>query len=223
MNAAFRGAVAQYKGTPKPITRAPRLRLECRQDSGRNNDRASSFAAGRRGAREAGTRAKRVRVPSRVAAGCPGHERRPSSHTQRVCRLYKQALKTTLDWAVKRSIWAREADKLRIEFDEGAKLPLGSAKAIFLINEAERRLAARIHPEPYVLPYMPGGSKFMRNAPLPLEVCWDGRDNIPEGAVETYKAAFRNIDMTRVVPGEKAMSEQGQVFVDNSTRQYWTN
>ncbi len=39
-----------------------------------------------------------------------------------------------------------------------------------LVREAEEKLVAHTHPDPYVIPYMPGGSKFMRNPPPPFEV-----------------------------------------------------
>lgn len=39
-----------------------------------------------------------------------------------------------------------------------------------LIREAEEQLAAWAHPDPYVNPYMAGGSRFMRNPALPLNV-----------------------------------------------------
>ena len=39
-----------------------------------------------------------------------------------------------------------------------------------VIREAEKELERYTHPDPYVVPYMPGGSKFMRNPPPPLDV-----------------------------------------------------
>lgn len=39
-----------------------------------------------------------------------------------------------------------------------------------LVREATERLVANTHPDPYIQPYMPGGSKFMRNPPPPFEV-----------------------------------------------------
>ena len=39
-----------------------------------------------------------------------------------------------------------------------------------LVREAEEKLVEYTHPDPYVIPYMPGGSKFMRNPPPPFEV-----------------------------------------------------
>lgn len=39
-----------------------------------------------------------------------------------------------------------------------------------LIREGQERLEKYTHPDRYITPYMPGGTLFMRNPPLPLEV-----------------------------------------------------
>ncbi|MGK3746816.1 MAG: hypothetical protein ACI90V_013679, partial [Bacillariaceae sp.] len=52
-------------------------------------------------------------------------------------------------------------------------------------QEGEDQLFVYTHPEPYRNPIMPGGSKFMRNPPLPMDVCFpDG--NYPADA-PTYE------------------------------------
>lgn len=38
------------------------------------------------------------------------------------------------------------------------------------MREALEKVDNYTHPDPYVFNYMPGGTKFMRNAPIPLEV-----------------------------------------------------
>ncbi len=45
----------------------------------------------------------------------------------------------------------------------------------------------------YVLPYMPGGSKFMRNPPPPLELCY--QDGLPEGV---QRIAVKNVHGVQV-------------------------
>jgi hypothetical protein len=44
--------------------------------------------------------------------------------------------------------------------------------AVRLIREAEEHLSEMSHPDKYIPAYMPGGSLFMRNPPLPLSVCY---------------------------------------------------
>jgi hypothetical protein len=47
------------------------------------------------------------------------------------------------------------------------------------MREAREKMAECIHPDPVICHYMPGGSSFMRNPAIPLEVCFP--DGIPEG------------------------------------------
>jgi hypothetical protein len=71
----------------------------------------------------------------------------------------------------------------------------------------------------YIPAYMPGGSLFMRNPPLPLSVCYP--DGLPEGLKEeeTHPWGELNIDMTQLTPGEKAAG--GRVFVDSANKAYY--
>lgn len=54
-----------------------------------------------------------------------------------------------------------------------------SAKTARLMREAKERLESNINPDPYIRNYMPTGSLFMRNPPIPLEALYP--DGIPEG------------------------------------------
>jgi hypothetical protein len=56
---------------------------------------------------------------------------------------------------------------------------LDSAKTARLMREGRERLVANTHPDPYIAPYMPGGSLFMRNPAIPLEVMFP--HGIPPG------------------------------------------
>ena len=135
------------------------------------------------------------------------------THAQRVCRLYRNALKTQNSWAVDRQVFIAEADKMRAEFDKHAQLAATSVEARNLLERGEEKLFQESHPDRYIVAYLPGGSLYMRNAPLPLHVCRDG--HVPEGESET----FRNPDLTRVVEGEK--SGGGQVLVDQHSKQMY--
>lgn len=60
----------------------------------------------------------------------------------------------------------------------------------------------------YVVPHMPGGSKFMRNPPLPMSVCFpDG--NLPDDAPR-YEV---NPDFSIATP-ESGRNATGTVLVD---------
>lgn len=102
------------------------------------------------------------------------------THTQRVTRLYRSSLKLLFSWAVKRDVFLKEAGKIRAEFN--ANRNCTKEQAGFYIKQANKRLRERVHPDPYRIPWMPGGSKFMRNPTPPNEVVY--RDG--EIPVEAY-------------------------------------
>lgn len=101
------------------------------------------------------------------------------THQQRVTRLYRQSLKLLFSWAVNRPVFLEEAGKIRARFDANRGLSPEAAK--YAVEKGEEEMLEFYHPDRYVMPWMPGGSKFMRNPPPPLEVVYpDG--NIPAGA-----------------------------------------
>ena len=101
------------------------------------------------------------------------------SHQQRVTRLYRSSLKLLFHWAVKREVFLSEAEKIRAEFEANRNCSMPQAH--FFIKEAEKKLIDNFHPDPYIIPWMPGGSKFMRNPTPPNEVVYRGEE-IPKEA-----------------------------------------
>ena len=89
-------------------------------------------------------------------------------HKAKVVRLYRHSLKAVVSWAVDRDLVNSEASRIRGLFEENRNA--SPDKASRLIREAQEKLHLYTHPDKYVVPYMPGGSKFMRNAPPALEV-----------------------------------------------------
>ena len=65
-------------------------------------------------------------------------------------------------------LWLRDAAALRARFDASASA--SPAAAARLLREGEEEALRATHPDMYTVSYMPGGSKFMRNPPLPLGV-----------------------------------------------------
>ena len=51
-----------------------------------------------------------------------------------------------------------------------------------ILRESHDELFAATHPDRYVLPWMPGGSKFMRNPPVPLSVVYP--HGVPDDVAE---------------------------------------
>ena len=119
------------------------------------------------------------------------------THVQRVQRLYRKGLKLLGSWAVDRNVWLDEAGELRQQFEANRAIDPASKQAASLIEAGEKWMYERSHPDRYCTPWMPGGSKFMRNPPPPFSIC----DDVPEGATP-----WINVDMTPVRPGEEKRS-----------------
>ena len=95
----------------------------------------------------------------------------PLTRRVRAIRLYRNGLRCLESWTMDRSIFNAEAIKLRARFDAvSATHSIDSAAALYAIEEGEKELADHEHPDRYVLPYLPGGTKFMRNAPPPVDI-----------------------------------------------------
>ena len=79
------------------------------------------------------------------------------THTLRVQRLYRSALKNLANWTVHRDLWISEGFKLRAEFDanKGVTNPNVIEK---LLSDGEAKLADMTHPDPYTgaQPGVPG-------------------------------------------------------------------
>mmetsp|Transcript_28674 Transcript_28674/g.67721 ORF Transcript_28674/g.67721 Transcript_28674/m.67721 type:complete len:157 (-) Transcript_28674:26-496(-) len=102
------------------------------------------------------------------------------SHKQTVTRLYRRALKVADSWAIDRELFCRQGAEIRAQFDAFKHLSPEDGAVKRQIREAQEQLHAHAHPDMYVVPYMPGGSKFMRNPPPPLGVVFEG--DIPDEA-----------------------------------------
>lgn len=107
---------------------------------------------------------------------------------------------------IHRDTFLEEATSLRARFDSNRGV--NPAAANRLLEEGEDELFHNTHPDPYTVPYMPGGSLFMRNPPLPMEVCF------PDGDLPADAPMYSlNPDMTMSKP-ETGKSATGPVLVD---------
>lgn len=156
---------------------------------------------------------------------------------QAVCRLYRASLRCLASWAVDRGVFNKEATRIQGLFRTNVNCSSGTAKR--LMREAEEQLFALTHPvesfetstwttrnslclanlfccvqDKYIPAYLPGGSLFMRNPPLPLSVCYP--DGLPEGIEHDFRGGELNVDMTQLYPGEKAAG--GRVLVDSANK-----
>ncbi|EGG04181.1 uncharacterized protein MELLADRAFT_53086 [Melampsora larici-populina 98AG31] len=86
------------------------------------------------------------------------------AHRSHVQRLYRKALKQSLDWVVFRDIWRQKAIEIRVKFERNRDVrdPRAVSK---LLHEAELEIAKWEHPEPYRPPTAADGTKWERNIP----------------------------------------------------------
>ncbi|XP_078442464.1 LYR family of Fe/S cluster biogenesis protein [Wolffia australiana] len=99
---------------------------------------------------------------------------RRAAQKERVRILYRQALKDTLNWAVHRHLFYQDASELREKFEANKHVEdLDTIDR--LIDEAELAFNKMRHPDPYIVPWAPGGSKFTRNPEPPsgVEIVFD--------------------------------------------------
>ncbi|KAL0936662.1 NADH dehydrogenase 1 beta subcomplex 9 [Colletotrichum truncatum] len=109
------------------------------------------------------------------------------STRQAALSLYRRSLKLALDWAVHRHLWRGQALYIRSLFEANRNVTDSRQKRVRdfakklvqlivgltcapqeLLAETEKLLARWKHPEPYVHPTAPGGSKYERNLPAPI-------------------------------------------------------
>lgn len=134
------------------------------------------------------------------------------AHKFAVMRLYRAFLRVTFAWTEDRDIWFEEATKIRAEFDKHKNLSPTSLQAIQLLKEGQQKLADNVHPDPYIMPYMPGGSLFMRNSPIPLEAVF------PDGIPADVDQRQVNIDFSNM-PADQQYADKA--FVDSISKKYW--
>jgi len=115
-----------------------------------------------------------------------------------------------LSWAIGRDVFNEEATALRARFD--ANRGVSPAKAALLLEEGQDELFANLHPDIYKNPYMPGGSMFMRNPPLPMNICF------PDGNYPADAPKFEvNPDMSYATE-DSGRNATGTVLVDFSKK-----
>ncbi|RYR69808.1 hypothetical protein Ahy_A03g016356 [Arachis hypogaea] len=95
------------------------------------------------------------------------HAARRAAQRERVRILYRRALKDTLNWAVHRHLFYDDAANLRERFEQHRHVEdLDTIDR--MIEDGEATYNKWRHPDPYIVPWAPGGSKFTRN-PTPPE------------------------------------------------------
>eukprot|EP00698_Gefionella_okellyi_P011719 TRINITY_DN310_c0_g2_i1.p2 TRINITY_DN310_c0_g2~~TRINITY_DN310_c0_g2_i1.p2 ORF type:complete len:112 (-),score=9.98 TRINITY_DN310_c0_g2_i1:145-480(-) len=92
-----------------------------------------------------------------------------AAHRLRVMRLYRNSLRNALNWCIDRTLFYEQARELRGRFQ--ANMNVASMReATDLVAAGEKELADNLHPDPYIPPWRPGGSKYQRNMVAPPEI-----------------------------------------------------
>ncbi|GLJ43781.1 hypothetical protein SUGI_0911470 [Cryptomeria japonica] len=102
-----------------------------------------------------------------------GYAARRAAQQERVRILYRQCLKNALSWVIRRPLFYEDASRIRDEFE--AYRHVDDIDTIDrMIGAAEAKLIRWSHPDPYIVPWAPKGSKFARNPPVPeVEIVFD--------------------------------------------------
>lgn len=108
-----------------------------------------------------------------LAATASTYITRRTAQKERVRLLYRRCLKDALSWAVHRRLFWEDASKMRDAFEANRNVD-DIDRIDKLIEAAEARLIRFGHPDPYIVPWVPKGSKFGRNPPVPeVEIVFD--------------------------------------------------
>ncbi|PHH58449.1 hypothetical protein CDD81_5808 [Ophiocordyceps australis] len=81
--------------------------------------------------------------------------------------LYRRSLKLSLDWTVQREVWRGQALYIRSLFEANRNVSDPRQQKALLL-ETEKLLDSWKHPDPYIPPTAPGGTKYERNLPPPI-------------------------------------------------------
>ncbi|KAF5443850.1 hypothetical protein F2P56_036376, partial [Juglans regia] len=126
-----------------------------------------------------GRRVYRERERGMSVASTAAYAARRAAQKERVRILYRRALKDTLNWAVHRHLFYQDASDLRERFDANKHVEdLDTIDRMIADGEASHNKWR--HPDPYIVPWAPGGSKFTRNPTPPsgIEIVYNyGRED----------------------------------------------
>ncbi|EIW76363.1 hypothetical protein CONPUDRAFT_130956 [Coniophora puteana RWD-64-598 SS2] len=95
-----------------------------------------------------------------------------SAHRLYVKSLYRRMLKNELDWVIRRDIWRGRAMLVRAEFERNRNVH-NPRELAEILEKAEASLADKLHPDPFIPPMMPGGTKWERNLPPTIAPLYD--------------------------------------------------
>lgn len=90
------------------------------------------------------------------------------ANTRRISSLYRRALRIAFDSSLKFDAYRQETMKLRSQFQINKDV-LDPNELESIVTSAKQKLIECAHPDPYIPPSRPGGTKYERNLPRPNE------------------------------------------------------
>lgn len=90
------------------------------------------------------------------------------ANSKRVASLFRQALRTAFDSSLKFDAYRQETIKIRQQFNANKHIS-NPEELEKVIARTKAKLAEWKHPDPYITPCRPGGTKYQRNIPLAKE------------------------------------------------------
>ncbi|KAK9014695.1 hypothetical protein V6N11_005844 [Hibiscus sabdariffa] len=160
-----------------------------------------------------------------IGATTSAYLARRAAQQERVRILYRRALKDTLNWAVHRHLFYQDASDLREKFEANKHVEdLDTIDKIIAAGEATYNKWR--HPDPYIVPWAPGGSKFTRN-PVPpsgIEIVYDYEIKVwriferNEGCITEDKGEEDETRHTYVVAHNRLRGYDGVAVIDHLLR-----
>lgn len=90
------------------------------------------------------------------------------ANRKQVASLFRQALRTAFDHTLKFDAYRAETSKIRAQFEANKHIS-NPEELEAVIRKTKEKLAEWKHPDPYIPPCRPGGTKYERNIPPPNE------------------------------------------------------
>ncbi|GEQ66906.1 hypothetical protein JCM33374_g569 [Metschnikowia sp. JCM 33374] len=90
------------------------------------------------------------------------------ANSKRVSSLFRKALRIAFDSNLKFQTYRQETIRIRSQFESNKHIS-DPNELEAVIAKARARLSEYAHPDPYIPPLRPGGSKYERNLPSPKE------------------------------------------------------
>ncbi|KAG7661903.1 uncharacterized protein J8A68_004570 [[Candida] subhashii] len=87
------------------------------------------------------------------------------ANSKRIASMFRRALRTAFDHSMKFSVYRQTTIQIRQQFETNKDIR-DPQELERVIEAAEAKLAHWKHPDPYIPPSRPGGTKWQRNVPV---------------------------------------------------------